>query len=104
MLAFVDARRELEIELIDLELLSVPRELTENELGKMTSTIKSISLASNKLNTLPSDMYELVNLQALDLSENNIHELPEGFVEMKNLEALVNFSGPFECLRASYFC
>jgi Leucine-rich repeat (LRR) protein len=104
MLAFVDARRELEIELIDLELLSVPRELTENELGKMTSTIKSISLASNKLNTLPSDMYELVNLQALDLSENNIHELPEGFVEMKNLEALVNFSGPFECLRATYFC
>jgi len=88
MLAFVDARRELEIELIELELLTVPTELTDNDVGRVTSTIKSVSLASNKLSILPSDMYSLDALAALDLSENNIHELPEGFVEMRMLEAL----------------
>jgi Leucine-rich repeat (LRR) protein len=92
MLAFTDARRAPEIELIELELMTVPRELMEDEVGKITSTIKSVSLASNKLSKLPSDMYSLASIAALDLSENHIQELPEGFVDMKTLEALVSFT------------
>jgi Leucine-rich repeat (LRR) protein len=92
MLAFTDARRAPEIELIELELMTVPRELMEDQVGKITSTIKSVSLASNKLSKLPSDMYSLASIAALDLSENHIQELPEGFVDMKTLEALVSFT------------
>ena len=56
-----------------------------------------MSLASNKLSKLPSDMYLLAAVQALDLSENMIHELPEGFVEMKALEALVTCARTHTC-------
>ena len=88
MLLFCDARRDHEIELIEFDLLSLPTELLDNNVGKLTSTLRSLSLATNKLHILPSEMYSLASLAALDLSENNIHSLPEGFVEMRKLEAL----------------
>ena len=103
MLAFCDARREHEIELIELELVSMPTELLDDDVGAVTSTIKSISLASNKLSKLPTDMYSLAVLSALDLSENNIHELPEGFVEMRALEALVSLPFPLLIPPAHHF-
>lgn len=62
-------------------------DVTDNVFAKLEPKLK-LFLASNKLTTLPAELFKLDNLTALSLRANQLHELPPGIGNLTKLKEL----------------
>lgn len=51
-------------------------------------TIRAITLAKNKLDSVPNELARFTNLEYLDLGRNNLERLPDFFGSMQQLKSL----------------
>lgn len=55
---------------------------------KLPQSLETLDLNGNKLESLPSSLFECKNLRRLNLDNNNLSELPQEFFSLKHLNHL----------------
>lgn len=70
------------LELSDLELTEIPKEVFELD------NLKILRLRKNKIKFIPDDIEKLASLTELNLIDNEIETLPQGLFKLQNLQIL----------------
>lgn len=93
--------------LSDLSLLTI-LDLSSNELNSLPSDVRNLvsleklCLQDNNLKRLPNEIVNLGNLNVLNVSKNNLKELPELLGELRKLTILnISFNKAIKCLPKS---
>ncbi|XP_043474852.1 E3 ubiquitin-protein ligase LRSAM1-like isoform X1 [Leptopilina heterotoma] len=93
--------------LSDLSLLTI-LDLSSNELNSLPSDVRNLVsleklfLQDNNLKRLPNEIVNLGNLNVLNVSKNNLKELPELLGELRKLTILnISFNKAIKCLPKS---
>lgn len=73
-------------ELLDIKSLTELK--AEENLSKANAQTIKLSLKKQKLKTIPTEVYDFVDLQYLDLSKNNIDSISPHIKNLKNLQVL----------------
>lgn len=94
--------KEFSMPLVALRLVGVELESLPDDFGNHLMTLKSLSLSSNKLTTLPDSIVLLTNLTDLNLLKNNLVSLPERMGLMCSLTTLFVANNKLESLPITF--